>query len=144
MLDAHIARLQHSDAIYDRSQFNTPWHLPLRHKHRPEIIRPVLSTLIELAQEKSAARLRWKRDASAAMERRATYNTAWKHEYAFDVQLWAVARVTAATEKEARAKLANYAQYLDIGMQTPDGVLFTEASSEGEYVLFEIDGEPEQ
>ena len=67
-----------------------------------------------------------------------------EHEYAFDVKLWAVARVTAATEKEARAKLADYAQCLDIGMQTPNGVSFTEASSEGEYELFEIDGEPEQ
>lgn len=61
-------------------------------------------------------------------------------EYAFDVKLWAVARVEAATVAEARAKLANYADCLDIGMVTPDGVKFTEASSEGEFDLFEVDG----
>lgn len=63
------------------------------------------------------------------------------NEYAFDVKLWAVARVKAATVEEARAKLRNYAECLDIGMVTPDGVTFTEASSEGEYDLFEINGE---
>ena len=62
-------------------------------------------------------------------------------EYAFDVKLWAVARVTADSEQEARDKLRNYADCLDIGLISPDGVRFTEASSEGEYDLFEIDGE---
>lgn len=62
-------------------------------------------------------------------------------EYAFDVKLWAVARVAADTEREAREKLANYADCLDIGLVSPDGVTFTEASGEGEYDLIEIDGE---
>ena len=62
-------------------------------------------------------------------------------EFAFDVKMWAVARVIADSELEARRKLANYANALDIGMVTPDGVNFTEASSEGEFDLFEIDGE---
>lgn len=62
-------------------------------------------------------------------------------EYAFDVKLWAVARVTAASEDEARKKLANYADDLDIGMVTPDGVRFTTAGSEGDFDLIEIDGE---
>ncbi len=62
-------------------------------------------------------------------------------EYAFDVKLWAVARVQADTEEEARVKLANYANCMDIGIVTPDGVAFTEASSEGEFDLFEFDGE---
>jgi hypothetical protein len=61
-------------------------------------------------------------------------------EYAFDVKLWAVARVTATNEKEARDKLANVANAMDIGYDV-DGVKFTEASSEGDFDLLEIDGE---
>lgn len=62
-------------------------------------------------------------------------------EYTFDVKLWAVARVTADSEQAARDKLANYADCLDIGLVSPDGVKFTEASSEGSFDLIEIDGE---
>lgn len=62
-------------------------------------------------------------------------------EYAFDVKLWAMARVTATSEQDARDKLANYADCLDIGFVSPDGVKFTEASSEGSFDLIEIDGE---
>jgi hypothetical protein len=62
-------------------------------------------------------------------------------EYAFDVKLWAVARVTADNVKEAREKLRNVADCMDMRLVTPDGVRFTEASSEGAYDLIEIDGE---
>lgn len=62
-------------------------------------------------------------------------------EYAFDIQLNAVARVEADTEEEARKKLWNYAECLDIGMVTPDGVRFTEAGAFGPTVLLEVDGE---
>lgn len=62
-------------------------------------------------------------------------------EYTFDVKLWATVQVKAESEKEARQKLANYADCLDIGIETPDGVKFTNASSEGEFDLLEIDGE---
>jgi len=65
-------------------------------------------------------------------------------EYAFDLTLSAVARVEANNESEAREKLYNYAACLDIGIVTPDGVSFTEASAvepPKNYSLFEIDGE---
>jgi len=61
-------------------------------------------------------------------------------EYAFDVKLWTVARVTAENEKEARKKLAEVADCIDVGFDK-DGVKLTEASSEGEFDLIEIDGE---
>ena len=61
-------------------------------------------------------------------------------QYAFDVKLWAVARVTANNEKEARLKLSEIVDCIDIGFDV-DGVKLTEASAEGEYDLFEIDGE---
>jgi len=61
-------------------------------------------------------------------------------EYAFDVKLWAVARVTAASEKEARKKLHDVVDCIDIGFDA-DGVKLTEASAEGAFDLVEIDGE---
>ncbi len=61
-------------------------------------------------------------------------------EFAFDVKLWAVARVTANSLEEAKAKLANVADCMDIGFDK-NGVKFTEASAEGDADLIEIDGE---
>lgn len=65
-------------------------------------------------------------------------------EYAFDVKLWAVARVTADNEKEAREKLYAVVDCVDLS-GTPGtvehGVTLTEASTEGEADLIEIDGE---
>lgn len=66
------------------------------------------------------------------------------HEYMFDVKLWTVARVTAANEKEAREKLHAVVDCVDLS-GTPgtadNGVTLTEASTEGEADLIEIDGE---
>lgn len=63
-------------------------------------------------------------------------------EYAFDVTLTTTARVTAKTEAEARAKLRNHADCLDIGYVSPDGVTFTEASACDETdILIEVDRE---
>ena len=65
-------------------------------------------------------------------------------EYAFDVKLWAVCRVQAASEEEAREKLKNVVDCLDIGIDGFNGghgVKITEASTEGELDLIEIDGE---
>ncbi|MEM9286717.1 MAG: hypothetical protein AAGA36_00115 [Pseudomonadota bacterium] len=64
-----------------------------------------------------------------------------QREYAFDVKLWTCARIKAGSLKEAKAKLANYADCLDVGLVSDDGVTFTEASAEGDYDLIEIDGE---
>lgn len=61
-------------------------------------------------------------------------------EFAFDVKLFAVARVTAKTEKEARAKLHNVVDCLDVGYDG-HGVKITEASNDGTPELIEIDGE---
>lgn len=73
------------------------------------------------------------------------------HEYAFDVKLWAVVRVKATSEERARAILRDFVECLDIGtvadhhnrpdFQEGEEIRFTEASSEGDYDLFEIDGE---
>ena len=63
-----------------------------------------------------------------------------EREFAFDVKLWAVARVQATSEAEARKKLHEVADCMNIAY-SENGVLFTEASSEGEYDLIEIDGE---
>lgn len=67
---------------------------------------------------------------------------AQEHEYAFDVKLFATARVKATSETIARSKLRNYTQELDISMVTPDGVTFTTASEDGSADLVEVDGEP--
>ena len=65
-------------------------------------------------------------------------------EYAFDIKLWTVCRVEADNEKQAREKMLNYMQCLDIGFDH-DGIKVTEASIEddsGEVSeLIEIDGE---
>jgi hypothetical protein len=61
-------------------------------------------------------------------------------EYAFDVKLWTVARITANTEQEARKKLHEYVDCIDIGFNE-NGVELTEASAEGDADLIEIDGE---
>ena len=61
-------------------------------------------------------------------------------EYAFDIKLWAVARVTADTLAEARSKLAEIVDCIDIGFDN-GGVKLTEASAEGDPDLIEIDGE---
>ena len=60
-------------------------------------------------------------------------------EYAFDIKLWAVARVGADTEEEARAKLSANIHCVDLGFDR-GGVKITEASIEGSFDLFEIDG----
>ncbi len=65
-------------------------------------------------------------------------------EFAFDVKLWAVCRVQAKTEEEARAKMLDFVTCLDLGFDR-DGVKFTEASLEDESgrdsELIEINGE---
>jgi len=61
-------------------------------------------------------------------------------EYAFDVKLWALARVQADNEGDAQCKLAEVVNCLDIPYDI-DGVLLTEASSEGRFDLVEVDGE---
>jgi hypothetical protein len=60
-------------------------------------------------------------------------------EYAFDVKLWAVARVQASSEAEALSKLYEVVDCIDIGFNE-GGVKLTEASTEGEADLIEIDG----
>jgi len=65
-------------------------------------------------------------------------------EYAFDVKLWAAVRVIANSEAEARKKMLDVCDCLDVGYDK-DGVKITEASIEDEdgetSELFEIDGE---
>jgi hypothetical protein len=61
-------------------------------------------------------------------------------EYAFDMKLWAVARVKSTNKAEAIKKLKDVVDCIDIGFDK-DGVKLTEASSEGEPDLIEIDGE---
>lgn len=64
-------------------------------------------------------------------------------EYAFDVKLWAVCRVKADSEKEARKKMLEVVDCIDIGYDS-DGVLLTEASVEddgSDSELIEINGE---
>mgnify|MGYP001158833262 CR=1 FL=1 len=61
-------------------------------------------------------------------------------EYAFDVKLFAVARVMANSEAEAIEKLHNVVDCIDIGYDAND-VRLTEASTEGDPDLVEIDGE---
>lgn len=61
--------------------------------------------------------------------------------FTFDVCLFATVRVDAESREEAENKLSNYTGCLDIGMTTPDGVRFTEASADGSPELIEIDGE---
>lgn len=65
-----------------------------------------------------------------------------KKEYAFDVKLWAVARVTASSETEARKKMAEHLQCIDVGFDA-EGIKMTEASIEDSDndELLEIDGE---
>lgn len=66
-----------------------------------------------------------------------------EREYAFDVKLWAVARVTATSEAEARRKMLEVVDCLSLGVDT-DGVKLTEASAEDsgqDSELVEIDGE---
>ena len=64
-----------------------------------------------------------------------------KKEYTFDMKLMATAYVEASTEAEARLKLADYADCLDISMTTPSGVTFNEAHHDNRFDLVEIDGE---
>jgi len=65
------------------------------------------------------------------------------HEYAFDIKLWAVARINAANEDEARKRLADI-NCIDVGYDE-DGIKITEASLEenedSHCELFEVDGE---
>lgn len=61
-------------------------------------------------------------------------------EYAFDVKLWATARVEAETEEKAREILANVVSCLDVSLDA-HGVKIAEACAEGDYDLVEIDGE---
>ena len=65
-------------------------------------------------------------------------------EYAFDTTLFAVVRVTAADEKEARLKILAVIDSVDIGFNR-DGVRITEASAIVDPVyatpqIIEIDG----
>ena len=63
-------------------------------------------------------------------------------EFAFDVKLCVVCRVTATSEAEARKKMLDVVDCIDIGFDR-DGVKLTEASAfdTGEIELIEIDGE---
>lgn len=73
------------------------------------------------------------------------------HEYAFDVKLWAVARIRAKDEGRARQIAKEFMECLDIGLHADsknredlddnEEVRLTEASSEGGFDLFEIDGQ---
>ena len=73
------------------------------------------------------------------------------HEFAFDVKLWAVVRVKAGGEERAREILNEFATCMDIGLVADsqnrsdlhgrECIKFTEASSEGDADLFEVDGE---
>jgi hypothetical protein len=67
-----------------------------------------------------------------------------EHEYAFDVKLLAAIRVKAASEQEAREKLAEHLQCADTNFGAwPDGSpILAEASIDGEADLYEVDGEP--
>lgn len=64
-------------------------------------------------------------------------------EFAFDITLLAVARVTAANEKQARAKLDKIVNCIEIGFDQ-GGVKLTEASQDQDVkpLLFEIDKQP--
>lgn len=64
-------------------------------------------------------------------------------EFAFDITLLAVARVTAANEKQARAKLDKIVDCIEIGFDE-GGVKLTEASQDQDVkpLLFEIDKQP--
>lgn len=66
-----------------------------------------------------------------------------EREYAFDVKLWAVCRVQASSEKEARKKMLDAVDCIELKFDH-DGVKLTEACVEDsgeESELFEIDGE---
>lgn len=65
-----------------------------------------------------------------------------EHEYAFDIQLYAVARVRAKTESEARRKMHDVIDCINIGY-SENGVTLTEASQAQDItpLFFEIDGE---
>ena len=60
-------------------------------------------------------------------------------EYAFDINLQAVARVIANTAADARQKLVATLDCVNINFEK-DNVRITEASTEGRFDLFEIDG----
>jgi hypothetical protein len=68
-----------------------------------------------------------------------------EREYAFDVKLWAVARVIATSEEEARKKMAEELGCLPVDYDNND-VRVTSASIEdsGEDDLVEVDGEDVQ
>ena len=63
-------------------------------------------------------------------------------EFAFDIVLYSVARVQAKTEAEARQKMHDVIDCIDLGYDC-DGVVLTEASQAQDKtpLLFEIDGE---
>lgn len=63
-----------------------------------------------------------------------------EREFAFDITLLAVARVTAKNEKQARAKLDKIVDCIEIGFDQ-DSVKLTEASQDQDVkpLLFEID-----
>ena len=62
-------------------------------------------------------------------------------EYAFDIRLWAIARVMAESEAEAQEKLAE-ANCSSLSLKH-DGVSLAEMSVElGSFELFEVDGKP--
>lgn len=66
-------------------------------------------------------------------------------EYAFDVKLFAIVRVKAASANEARATLRVTMDYIncDAG-EWPDGspIVFEASMDDGEDCLIEIDGKP--
>lgn len=65
------------------------------------------------------------------------------HEFLFDVKLFAAIRVTAASEAEARQKLAGALDCADTNFGAwPDGTpILAEASMDGDADLQEVDGE---
>lgn len=63
------------------------------------------------------------------------------HEYAFDVTLRATVRVMADTEAEARAKVWDVSDDVDVGLRFENGVSFTSATMTSDRMdLYEVDG----
>lgn len=65
-----------------------------------------------------------------------------EHEYAFDIDLSAAVRITATSEKEARAKLRGFFDCADCnaGMLDDKPVTFEASLIEGRASLYEVDG----
>jgi hypothetical protein len=59
--------------------FNIPWDRPIVLKYGRLEWGWSLAELMALARVRVSERIKWDRDARAAMERRATFNTAWEN-----------------------------------------------------------------